>query len=66
MAIMQVMDDTCQCAVGLVDVRLALNLEVFSIQRLKEFLIEDFFCVHHLTLLVQLGRMLLDLPWDLR
>ena len=43
--------------------RLALTLKIFFFQRLKEFLIETVFCVHHLLPLVHLGRMLLDPPW---
>ena len=66
MFITKVMDEPCQCAVGIVDVRLALNLELFFIQKTKEFLIEDVFCVYHLVPLVLLGRMLLDPHWNSR
>ena len=43
MVIIQVLDETCHYAVGVIDVRLALTLEVFFIQKLQEFLLEDVF-----------------------
>ena len=66
MFIMQVRDEPCQFAAGVIDVCLALNLEVFFIERTRDLLLEDIFYVKHLAPLVQLSHMLLDRPWNFR
>ena len=62
MIVIQVLYDTWKCVVGIVGVILALNLEIFFVQLLKELLLEDVLWVHRLEQLVHLGRMLLDPP----
>ena len=54
MAIIQVLDETYQCAVGVVDLRLALTLEVFFIKLILELLPEDVFYIRYLAPLVHL------------
>ena len=63
MFIIQLLDEPCQCVVGLVDVHLSLTLEVFFIQQLKESLLEGVLCVHHLAPLVHLRQIMLNPPW---
>ena len=62
MVLIQVLDKTCQCRVGVLYVHLAFALEVFFIQIIKDFLLEDVLCVHYLAKLVHLIRILLDPP----
>ena len=52
-------DDPYHCVVGVVDVCLALTLEVFFIQWLQELMFEDVFCIYQLVPLVHLGCMFL-------
>ena len=62
MVIIHAMDEVGECVVGVVDVLLALKLEVISFDRIEDFLLQDICSVEHLAPLLNLVLVVLYLP----
>ena len=63
MVVIQVLGDIRDCAVGVIDAGLTLILEVFFFDQIEEFLLQHILGFYHLAPLLNLGHMVLDLPW---
>lgn len=63
MVIIKVANEVGECVIGVVDVCLALTLDVIYFKWIKDFMLQDIFCIGHLVPLFNLGRMVLDPPW---
>ena len=64
MIILEVLDESCKCEVGIIYVGLDLPLEVLLLQWSYKLLLQDIFRIYYLSLLVHLGCMKLDVPWN--